>query len=512
LTRPDLSGGTDNASYSVASTFDTVPMADQSGRIAVTLTNTGTSTWTGYALGSQVFPSGDTTGTGTPLTTGPNVAISATVAPGGKTAVESVTPAENPGSYEICWDMVNASGTYFSAEGGSEYCAPYTIQQYPAQVTEQEPLPGSDVDTQTPELAATATVPGGYPANPVFTFAFRILNGPNPATATVLQSSGWVSGNSSTWTPTTDLTWGTTYYWQVTVTDATPPPSLSSATWTTPISFTVGNAQPGVSSQFGPSYQADDGNPVMTSDLGGSDYSGSGKTVDPRTGNISQQVTDASVATAGPELAINRSYNSLDPRTSQALGAGWSSIIDMSLAPDSDGSGALILTLADGQQVRFAKNAAGGYAPPQDFYAVITPVSGGGFTVTDQAGTTWAFTQASGSSWLISKETDVSGKAETFGYSSGQLVTITNQVSGRSLHLTWATPSGAAHPRVATVATDPVTTGQPGTALTWSYSYSGGLLTSMCPPGTTTACTTYRYTTGASHAAPSVMNTNPDAY
>src|SRR5581483_2189635 len=31
-----LDGGTDNASYSVASTFDTVPMANQSGRIAVT--------------------------------------------------------------------------------------------------------------------------------------------------------------------------------------------------------------------------------------------------------------------------------------------------------------------------------------------------------------------------------------------------------------------------------------------------------------------------------------------
>ena len=66
-----------------------------------------------------------------------------------------------------------------------------------------------------------------------------------------------------------------------------------------------------------------------------------------------------------------RTYNSLDPRTSQALGAGWSSVLDMSLVPDRDGSGALILTLADGQQVRFAKNAAGWYAPPQDMYAVV---------------------------------------------------------------------------------------------------------------------------------------------
>ena len=59
-----------------------------------------------------------------------------------------------------------------------------------------------------------------------------------------------------------------------------------------------------------------------------------------------------------------RTYNSLDPRTSQAFGAGWSSL-DMSLAPDPDGTGALILTMADGRQVRFAKNASGGYAPPQ---------------------------------------------------------------------------------------------------------------------------------------------------
>ncbi len=342
-----------------------VPMADQSGRIAVTVTNTGTSTWSGYALGSQVFPSGDTTGTGTPLTTGANVAISGTVAPGGTTTVESVTPAENPGSYEICWDMVNAAGTYFSAEGGIQYCAPYTVQQYPPQINEQEPLPGTDVDTQTPQLSASAVVPGGYPANPVFSYAFRILNGPDPSTATQVASSGWVAGSGNSWTPATPLRWGTTYYWQVTVSDAVPPPALTSSgiTWTTPISFVVGNAQQAISHRLGNAYQADDGNPIMTSVLGATDYSGSGKAIDPRTGNVAQQVTDASVATVGPPLSVVRTYNSLDPRTSQALGAGWSSLLDMSLVPDADGSGALILTLADGQQVRFAKNTAGGRCP-----------------------------------------------------------------------------------------------------------------------------------------------------
>ena len=179
MLRADGTSGADNASYSVAASYDTVPMADQTGRIAVTLTNTGTSTWgTGYALGTQVFASGDTTGTGTPVTTGVNVPVSGTVAPGGTATIESVTPVENPGSYEICWDMVNAAGTYFSAEGGDEYCAKYTIEQYAPVINEQEPLPGTDVDSQQPKLAASAVIPGGYPANPSFTYAFEIISGP----------------------------------------------------------------------------------------------------------------------------------------------------------------------------------------------------------------------------------------------------------------------------------------------------------------------------------------------
>jgi hypothetical protein len=99
VVRADDMSGADNASYSVAASYDTVPMADQTGRIAVTLTNIGTSTWgAGYALGTQVFASGDTTGTGTPVTTGVNVPVSGSVAAGGTMTVESVTPVEVPGS------------------------------------------------------------------------------------------------------------------------------------------------------------------------------------------------------------------------------------------------------------------------------------------------------------------------------------------------------------------------------------------------------------------------------
>jgi RHS repeat-associated protein len=505
----------DDASYSVAATYDTVPMANQTGRVAVTLTNTGTATWSGgFGLSANVYASSDTTGTGAPLTTGQDVTFQSTVAPGQSVTVESVTPNEAPGSYEICWDMETASGAYFSADGGSTYCEAYTIQQYPAQITEQSPLPGTSENTQTPQLSASASVPGGYPVTPEFWFAFEVVTQAPNGTWGAVQSSGWVANNGNIWTVPKPLPWGATYYWQVAVSDAAAPPNLSSTsvTWTTPISFVVGDAQPAVWNRFGPEPQTGDGNPVMTSDLGAATYTGSGKTVDPKTANVTQQATDASVAGAGPTLSVLRTYNSLDPRTSQAFGAGWSSVQDMSLDPDPDGSGALILTLADGQQARFAVNAAGGYAPPANLYAVVTPLSGGGFSVTDQTDTTYSFAEASGSDWLLSKITDDEGGTETFGYAGGALATVTNNVSGRALHLTWSTPSGAAHPHVATVSTDPVTAGQSGTALTWTYGYNSDLLTSVCPPGTATACTTYTYTTNGSHAPTAVLNASPTAY
>jgi RHS repeat-associated protein len=503
----------DNASYSVAATYDTVPMANQTGRVAVTLTNTGTATWSGgYGLAANVYASSDTTGTGTPLTTGSDVTFQTTVAPGQSVTVESVTPNENPGSYEICWDMETPSGVYFSADGGSTFCEAYTIAQYTAQVNEQEPLPGTSMNTQTPELSASATVPGGYPPKPEFWFAFQVVLPASNGTWSVVQSSGWVAGNGDDWTVPNPLTWGSTYYWEVAVSDASTPPNLTTVTWTTPISFVIGSAQPTVLDRLGNMDQADDGDPVMTSDLGDGSYTGSGNTVDPKTANVSQEVTDASVPTAGPSLSVVRTYNSLDPRTSQAFGAGWSSAADMSLVPDPDGTGALILTLSDGEQVRFAKNASGGYAPPQNMYAVVTALSGGGFSVTDQTDTTYSFAQASGSSWLISGIADDEGRVETFGYTSGELATITNTVSGRALHLTWSTPSGAKYPHVATVSTDPVTAGQSTTALTWTYGYSSDLLASVCPPGTTTACTKYSYITNGSHAPTAVLNASPTSY
>ena len=45
----------DNASYSVASSYTTSPMANQTGRVAVTLTNTGTAAFSGLGAGQALF-------------------------------------------------------------------------------------------------------------------------------------------------------------------------------------------------------------------------------------------------------------------------------------------------------------------------------------------------------------------------------------------------------------------------------------------------------------------------
>ena len=83
---------------------------------------------------------------------------------------------------------------------------------------------------------------------------------------------------------------------------------------------------------------------------------------------MSQQVTDASVATVGPGAVDRADLQLAGPADVAGVRGGlvvacWT----CRWSPIRDGSGALILTLADGQQVRFAKNAAGGYAPPQDY-------------------------------------------------------------------------------------------------------------------------------------------------
>ncbi|MFE2432933.1 DUF6531 domain-containing protein [Streptomyces sp. NPDC059373] len=67
---------------------------------------------------------------------------------------------------------------------------------------------------------------------------------------------------------------------------------------------------------------------------------------------------------------MNRTYNSLDPRTTNAFGAGWSTRWDMRLRNELD-NGTVLITMADGSQARFGTNADGSYAPPSGFSGTL---------------------------------------------------------------------------------------------------------------------------------------------
>ena len=245
--------------------------------------------------------------------------------------------------------------------------------------------------------------------------------------------------------------------------------------------------------------------PAVTSGLS----QNGGQGFEPNAGNYTTTATEALVATIGPPLAVQRAYNSLDPRTTSAFGTGWSSLADMTASVATSGSGAadlVAIRYPTGQEIAFGLNPDGSFAPPQGRFASLTAVPGGGYRLVDKDGTTYLFTLAAGTgSWRVTSITDASGRAQTLAYNTaGQLVTATS-ASGRALRLTWTAPS-AGH--VATVTTDPARVGDSTTALTWTYAYSGDQLSAVCPPTSTTKCTTYGYGDNTLYRA-TVMNAGP---
>jgi YD repeat-containing protein len=103
----------------------------------------------------------------------------------------------------------------------------------------------------------------------------------------------------------------------------------------------------------------------------------------------------------------------------------------MRLVPDSDGSGNVVVTMADGHEVRFGKNPDGTFAPPLGDFGHPHPQR----SLLDHTGSRYDFA-ATGA---MSKLTDATGLTQTYTYdASGHLSTAQNPTSGRSLHFTWS--------------------------------------------------------------------------
>jgi RHS repeat-associated protein len=355
----------------------------------------------------------------------------------------------------------------------------------PPQIDTLYPPTNYNAPTLTPELIALGHDPDSYPAPAAVTYDFTVYSG----SGTQLTTSGFTSSNS--WTvPTGILNWAQTYYWSAQAYDG-----LAYSTATNASYFTTTVPQPLITS----------GLSQNTSDHG----------IDPAAGNYTTAATDAQVQTVGPSLSVQRDYNSLDPRTTGAFGAGWSSLFDMKAVAVLDSSGTVtgvIITYPTGEQVEFGRNPDGTFVSPQGRYSTLTTLTTG-YKLVDKSGTGYTFGQTTGVSgvYALTSIADYQGRTETFTYASSLLTTVTSAVSGRALHFTWSTPSGASNAHVATVATDPVVPGTASSALAWTYSYTGDQLTTVCPPTSSTACTGYGYTSG-SHYRTTVVDAGPRDY
>ncbi len=378
----------------------------------------------------------------------------------------------------------NASGTY-----GPSLVLTYTDNVLP-QVDTRYPNNNAVVETLTPELVARAHDPDGYP-NKGLKYQFVVYDSTG---ATPVASSGWVT--TSTWTvPSGSLKWNTSYLYTVQVNDM-----VGVSAWYPAYAFSTPVPQP-----------------AFTSSL----TQNPGKGYDPSTGNYTTSAVDAQVAGVGPALEISRSYNSLDTRRNGAFGQGWSSILDTRATQKTDAAGVLqtvVVTYPSGQEVAFGRNADGSFTPPSGRYATFSAITSGstvtGYTLTDKDATVYTFGRAAGGGvFTITAVTDANGRTLTFGYDSTTgLVSTMTSASGRRLTLTWATTvSPVAGPHVATVTTDAPTAG--GTGYTWTYSYTTyDRLTSACPPGTTTACTTYDWASWVDEYDNAVLNSTPSSY
>ena len=353
------------------------------------------------------------------------------------------------------------------------------------------PSPGYQVSTLTPELEAQAAEPGGWPGTPL-TYAFAVYDATGQ---TQLATSGSISAPD--WqVPAKILSWNSTYQWVVTVSDG----FVAATSGTSP--FETVTAQPLVSSSLAQN--------------SGAGYS-------PQSGNYTRLATDAQETVAGPQLAVTRSYNSLDGRAADSFGQGWSSVADERATTDPGNSGNVVITDGTGKQSRYGYDPkTGTYSPPLGSYAVLTAVSGGGYQLIDKQDTTYLFTTAGGTgTWLITSITTKAGLQEAFAYAGTSpklLSTITDVASGRKLTFTWTTPSGAAYPHVHTVTTDDAVAGNSSTASLWTYGYNNlDELTSVCPPAETAAstasssCDQYQYQAGTDYPA-AVLDAGPYSY
>jgi RHS repeat-associated protein len=451
-----------------------VVLQNQDGKIKVSVTNKSAAAWapSDYYLAYRAYNA--TTGAAVGQQRSAN--LTSTVARGSRVTLDATIKAMPPGKYFLDFTMVKSGGPVFT-----DYQVPparliLEVFDIPPVVQELYPPNGYQAPTLTPQLWARALDIDAPPSSSL-QFKFEVCDRDTSGNPVSCTNSGYTT--KTAWTvPSGRLAWSKAYLWRTYVKDAT-------TEVTSPYSAVL-TAVP---------------QPEITARLAGSPYADNSQDFDPQVGNYTTEALDASVATAGPELRLIRTYNSLDPRRDGLFGAGWTSRYDMKLVTDDDGSGNVVITYPDGQAVRFGKNADGTYAAPPGRNAALT-VDTTAWKLVDSVGTAFQFSLTG----RLNKITDTASRSVVLTYNTtdgklakAQVSNSQTNTAGRSLTFTW----NGAH--VGAVSTDAVN----GSPLTWNYTYTGDVLTKVCAPGA--ACASYEYAAG-SHYRSAVLDSRPESY
>ncbi|MEU4211514.1 LamG-like jellyroll fold domain-containing protein [Streptomyces sp. NPDC026206] len=467
--RLDITWTKYGATYKLGN-FTAPVTATSQGSMQVTVTNQGQDTWTKGgniqlrynlldASGKEINDTSRIAWTPMPrdVAPGQSVTLDAKIAP--------LAPAE----YTLQWTMDVLDGPRFTSEGVPGPAVKFSAVNLPPQLTAESPASGAVLNSLTPTLWAAGKDADHSPSGALqYSFEICEVEGKD---ARKNCRSGTQSTAQQWAVPAGWLSWSKTYAWYAYVFDG-----KDTSARQNPAYFSTQVPQPPV-----------------TGHLGGD----SGREFGVRSGNYSTQAADAAVPTVGPELSAVRTYNSLDPRTDNVFGAGWSTRWDMRTVAESTGN--IVVTLANGTRMRFGKNTDGTFAAPAGSPTTLTSAAGGGWVLRDKSATTYSFDPTG----RLTKITDGSGREQRLTYTDGKLTEARDILSGRSLAFSW---SGG---KVASATAKGTGTGADG--LTWAYTYSGDRLTKVCPPAATDKCTVYEYGDGSLYRS-MVLDQNPVSY
>jgi RHS repeat-associated protein len=345
-------------------------------------------------------------------------------------------------SQGYCKIRVNGAGsTYLEVT----YSPPASNRQ-PSVPVSQTPAAGATV-TSPVTMTATSVDPDGDPLQ----FYFQGCKEPC-ATSGVSFNSGWQPTGS--WTFPTPVA-GETWSWWAFAWDG-----VTSYLYNGGRTFTVSTQ---LTAAFQESWAW--GTSPDYASLSKDNQSNSG--VNTGTKRFVYEAKEAQVASAGPALAIVRTYNSAETSVG-AFGLGWSSLLDSRF--DSDAYSNLTFRLPDGRREYhpFAPPYFG--TGPGYWSTVVRDAVDSTVTLLEKDGTTWKFSSAG----RLSSVVDRNGRSLLLIYDATNTKVVELRSKGaagpfsRSLSITW---NGN---QVASVSD--------GLNPTWNYAYVGTNLSRVCDP------------------------------